>query len=406
MKNFSCPNSLAFYTVKSVYRWQKELWSGAADIFRGENRRLKRMHEKEVSRLQERIRQKEKTVGELLEEYLKLKKKEWGNLSRIWVEPDTRDDVVYELEKWKEKTGRSKKEMTRIIGISQSKLSEWKRRYGVENRHNGKLPRYYWLEDWEKAEIVRYYLSHPGEGYRRVTYMMMDEDIVAVSPSTVYRVLKEAGVMRKWGRNGGKGGKGYIQPGGAHEEWHTDISYVKINGVYYYFCGVLDGYSRYMVYWELMENMSEKDVCLVQQRAIEEFKKANPEKERMPRLITDNGGQFVSKGFKEFLSHSGLQHTRTAPNHPQSNGKIERFHKTLRNECLRKNFPSSKKEAEKDMKEFVEYYNNVRLHSAIDYITPRDKLLGNAEKILAERDKKLEQARKRRRAKYLMLKAA
>ena len=146
---------------------------------------------------------------------------------------------------------------------------------------------------------------------------------------------------------------------------------------------------------------------------MEEFKKANPEKERMPHLITDNGGQFVSKGFKEFLSHSGLQHTRTAPNHPQSNGKIERFHKTLRNECLRRIesaallfFPSGKKEAVKDMKEFVEYYNNVRLHSAIDYITPRDKLLGNAEKILAERDKKLEQARKRRRAKYLMLKAA
>ena len=225
--------------------------------------------------------------------------------------------------------------------------------------------------------------------------MLMDDDIVYVSPSTVYRVLKAAGVMRRWNVNDSKRGAGCRQPERAHEEWHTDITYLKIKGVYYYFCGIIDGYSRYIVHRELMENMREEDVCLVQQKALERFVSENPDAEKLPCLITDNGSQFVSKGFNEFIRHWGLQHVRTSVGYPQSNGKIERFHKTLKNECISKKVPPDKCEAEKYMRKYVEYYNNRRLHSAIDYVTPRDKLLGNAPKILAERDRKLEEARKR-----------
>ena len=97
---------------------------------------------------------------------------------------------------------------------------------------------YHEIPGWkigEKQAIIDYYALHPDEGYRRLTFMMLDGDIVAVSPSSVYRVLIEAGVMRKWDRKPSKKGKGFIQPLKAHEHWHIDISYININGTFYYY---------------------------------------------------------------------------------------------------------------------------------------------------------------------------
>ena len=96
------------------------------------------------------------------------------------------------------------------------------------NEHNAWIPRDFWLEKWEKEAIARFYGENSREGYRRVTYMMMDQNIVAVSPSSVYRVLKNAGLMRKWNRKESKKGKGFSQPSGPHKHWHVDISYIKL----------------------------------------------------------------------------------------------------------------------------------------------------------------------------------
>ena len=261
------------------------------------------------------------------------------------------------------------------------------------NEHNALVPRDAWLTLSERQAIVDYYRDHPLEGYRRLTYMMMDEDIVAVSPSSVYRVLTNAGLLRRWNGKPSKKGTGFIQPLKPHEHWHCDISYINICGTFYYLCSVLDGFSRYIVHWKIRESMTEKDVEIILQRAREKFPNAKP------RIISDNGPQFISRDFKEFIRISGMTHVKTSPYYPQSNGKLERYHKTIKGTCIRVNTPLSLDDAIRVIIGFVDHYNNRRLHSAIGYITPKDKLQGRAETILADRDAKLAAARETRKLK-------
>lgn len=278
-----------------------------------------------------------------------------------------------------------------LIGISRSKYYDWGKRYGKVNEHNSWVPRDFWLEGWEKESIIEYSINHPQDGYRRLTYMLMDADIVAVSPSSVYRVLKSAGLLLRWNRKPTRKGDGFTQPLKAHEHWHIDISYLNIRGTFYYLCSLLDGYSRYIVHWEIRESMTETDVEIIIQRAREKFPGVNP------RIISDNGPQFIAKDFKEFIRICGMSHVKTSPYYPQSNGKIERWHQTVKSGCIRPKTPLSLEDAKRAVAEFVEYYNNERLHSAIRYITPKDKLEGHCDTILAERERKLDAARQKRK---------
>jgi putative transposase len=282
--------------------------------------------------------------------------------------------------------------MVNLVGISRSKFYDWQLRYGKVNEHNTWIPRDFWLTDAERQAIINYYGDNLLEGYRRLTYMMMDEDIVAVSPSSVYRVLLNAGLLNRWNRTQSKKGTGFTQPLKPHEHWHIDISYINISGTFYYMCSILDGFSRYIVHWDIRESMTESDVEIILQRAKEKFPDAQP------RIISDNGPQFVSKDFKEFIRISGMTHVKTSPYYPQSNGKLERYHKTIKGTCIRVRTPLSMADAIRIVTEFVEHYNNRRLHSAIGYITPKDKLEGRAESILAQRDAKLAAARDARKA--------
>ncbi len=274
-----------------------------------------------------------------------------------------------------------------ILGIYPARFHEWKRRYGTKNHHNGNIPRHHWLFQDEKDAIVRFYLDHQTDGYRRCAYMMIDRDIAYCSPSTVYRVLAEAGVMRRWNRKISKKGNGFEQPLKAHEHWHTDISYINVGGTFYYLISVLDGFSRYIVHAEIRESMTVVDVQLVIQKAKELYPAATP------RIISDNGKQFVCRDFKELIRIHGMTHVTTSPYYPQSNGKIERFHKTIKSECIRPGCALTIKDARRLIKKYVNEYNTERLHSAIGYVTPKDKLEGRAKAIHQERDCKLEQGR-------------
>ncbi len=178
-------------------------------------------------------------------------------------------------------------------------------------------------------------------------------------------------------------GNGFVQPLKAHEHWHIDISYLNICGTFYYLCSLLDGFSRYIVHWEIRESMTEADIEIIIQRAREKFPNANP------RIISDNGPQFIAIDFKEFIKICGMTHVRTSPYYPQSNGKLERYHRTIKSNCIRVNTPLSLSDAQRLITDFVDHYNNSRLHSAIGYIAPKDKLEGRAEAILAQRNEKL-----------------
>ena len=276
-------------------------------------------------------------------------------------------------------------------GLARGKFYDWRKRYGKVNEHNGLVPRDHWIEDWERQRIIDYFDCHPLDGYRRLTFMMLDEEVVALSPSTTYRVLSKAGRLDRWNGKPSKKGTGFVQPLRAHQHWHTDISYLNLGGTFYYLCSFLDGASRAVVHWEIRESMTEADVECILERAKELYPDARP------RIISDNGPQYIAKDFKTFIRISGMTHVRTAPYYPQSNGKIERWHKTIKSDALRPASPKSLEEARRLMERFVEYYNGVRLHSAIGYIAPLDFMAGKAPEIWSERDRKLEQAREARR---------
>lgn len=220
--------------------------------------------------------------------------------------------------------------------------------------------------------------------------MMLDANVVAVSASSVYRVLSAAGLLRRWNRRPSKKGQGFHQPTGPHRHWHIDISHVNIAGTFYFLCSILDGYSRFIVHWEIRPKMEEIDVEAILQRAREKFPGETP------RIISDNGPQFIAKDFKQYIRICGMTHVRTSPYYPQSNGKLERYHRTIKSECIRPGTPLSLEDARRMVSQFVTNYNEVRLHSALGYIAPQDKLLGREQDIFDRRDRKLEEARQER----------
>ena len=319
-------------------------------------------------------------------------KKTWPELRKAWTEFDTRDQVVDFVNRLHERTEIETTRLLKWLGLPRSKFYDWRKRYGCANEHNGKVPRDWWLEDWEKQAAVDFFTQHPRDGYRRLAYMMIDAGVVACAPSTVYRVLKDAGVLAKSTATPSKKGTGFVQPEKPHQEWHIDVTYLNLSGTFYYLCSILDGYSRFIVEWEIRESMKEPDVELIVQRALEKFPGVKP------KLISDNGPQFIAKDFKEFIRLSGMTHVRTSPYYPQSNGKQERMQGTVKRECIREENPATEEEARRVAGKYLDYYNDGRLHSAIGYVTPRDMLEGRAEAIQAEREQKLAEARERRKA--------
>jgi transposase InsO family protein len=301
-----------------------------------------------------------------------------------------RDQIVDFVRRWSEKTEIGVGRFIVWLGVAASKFYSWRERYGKANEHNAWVPRDFWLEEWERKAIVDFHLKNPLEGYRRLTFMMLDRDVVAVSPSSVWRVLGQAGLLSKWNGEPSKKGTGFAQPPAAHEHWHIDVSYVNLSGTFYYLCSVLDGYSRLLVHWELRPSMTEAEIEIVLQRAREKYPEAKP------RIISDNGPQFLARDFKEFIRIAGMTHVRTSPYYPQSNGKLERWHKSLKSECIRPLTPITQQDAERLIGKYVDHYNNERLHSAIGYVTPMDMMAGRQKQIHAARDSKLEQAREKR----------
>ncbi len=295
------------------------------------------------------------------------------------------------VNRWAEKVELPAGRFVGWLGISSSKFYDWKQRYGKVNEHNSWIPRDHWLEDSEKQAILDFESRFPLEGYRRLAFMMLDADVVAASPSSVYRVLKKAGRIDAFNGAPSRKGTGFCQPLLPHQHWHVDISHINISGTFYYLASLLDGCSRSIVHWEIHPSMTEPQVELLLQKAREIFPDAKP------RIISDNGPQFIARDFKQFIKICGMTHVRTSPYYPQSNGKLERYHKTLKTECIRPGTPLSLEDARRLVGNYVHHYNNLRLHSAIGYVTPADKLAGRDKEIFQQRDAKLAAAREQRR---------
>ena len=273
------------------------------------------------------------------------------------------------------------------LALSSGKYYHWKKRRHQDNQHNGYIPKSHWLLLWERQAIIEYRHLHPYEGYRRLCYMMLDDNIVATSPSTVYRVLDIEGLLlTQWLHRKAKG-SGFIQPTRPHEHWHLDISYINFKGTFVYLVCLIDGFSRYIVHFELRTSVEALDIEILMERARSKYPGESPV------LITDNGPQFIAKELKVYLKEVGITHRRTRFFYPQSNGKIERFYQTCKNELIRRNSFLTLDDLKTQLDQYIKTYNTQRLHSSIGYITPRDMLLGNQKRIFNTRKRKLELAR-------------
>jgi len=300
---------------------------------------------------------------------------------------EVRQKAEREILRYQSKTALPLETLLKYAGISQRTWREWAQRRDIETKHNNNIPKAYYLTPEEISAIVTYCTVNFLKGYRMQCWEMVDRNVAFVSCSSVYKVIKRYNLGKQCAEAVEMTKRGFDQPKAVHEQWHIDFSYIKVGGGFYYFLGILDGYSRKMLNWRLCENMAGINAEIL----VTETKELYPDAKN-PRIISDNGSQFISKDFEELLALLEFGHTFTSANHPQSNGKLERFYRTLKTEHVRRAAYFSYQDALIRMADWIAYYNSERLHSAIWYLTPNDVFYDRTAKRLAERKEKLHTA--------------
>ena len=286
------------------------------------------------------------------------------------------------------------KKLSEILGLQTQKISEWKK--GKVAKVKSNIPKSHWSTPEEQKAVIEFKKENMLIGYVRLAWMMIDRNIAYLSPSSVYRILVNAALNNKWTKPYSEPKKeGFDQPERVHEHWHTDISYVHFQGIFVYLICVLDGFSRAILSWDIRTSMESYDVQIVLWRACEKYLDAsNPNN---PRLITDNGSQFLTSEFKATLKEFSMTNVKTSVNHPQSNGKLERFHGTIKSEAIRDMPKFTLEQMKKKVGEWIRFYNYERLHSSLDYVAPMDIMEGRRDSILSERKQKLLEGKQKRK---------
>jgi len=239
----------------------------------------------------------------------------------------------------------------------------------------------------EVDAVLTYALTHPRDGYRRLAWMMVDEDVAYLSPSSVYRILDNADLLSRRKRSK-RAGTPPPEPTAPHQRWHTDLMYLRVADQWYFLVTVLDASSRYVVHWDLLTTMTAAAVRVVVQDAVKLTGAS-------PAVVTDNGSQFTAKDFKDLVRECDLEHIRIRMYHPESNGKVERFHRSTR-DALEDLDLRNLGRAREVIGGWVRHYNEERLHAALHYLPPNEYYTGDPPARLAERHRKLVAARERR----------
>jgi putative transposase len=295
------------------------------------------------------------------------------------------------VERTRRRTGWTLRRILRRLGFPKTRYYEWMRRERVDRLDDlvpGARSSVHEILAEEREAILAYALAHPREGYRRLAWMMVDEDVAYVSPSSVYRILDDEDALYRWKRSQRSGATPPPEPQAPNERWHTDLMYLRIGDTWYFLVTVLDAYSRYVVHWDLLTTMTASAVRVVIQDAL---KKTGAS----PEVVTDNGSQFTAKDFKALVRDFELEHIRIRTYHPESNGKVERFHRSTR-EALDEIELKNLGRAREIIGRWVDFYNGQRLHASLDYLPPAEYWEGDPESRKQERREKLERGRRRR----------
>ena len=301
----------------------------------------------------------------------------------------------------------------RQLGVPPSTFYGWYRRFeaeGFDGLHDHKpVPRPTWnaIPNRRRDEILDLALEKTELSPREIACRYTDEECYFVSESSVYRILKDADLITSPAYVLMSAADAFQNPTTrVHEMWQTDFTYFRIIGWgWYYLSTVLDDYSRYIIAWKLSATMGAGDVKETLDDAIAITGVDQGKVRHRPRLLSDNGPAYVSGELREYLKERKMSHTRGRPYHPQTQGKIERWHRTMKNVVKLENyyFPW---ELEAALRDFVAYYNNERYHEALDNVTPADAYFGRRYEILSKRGRIKRRTMQERRRLYRSRKAA
>lgn len=282
----------------------------------------------------------------------------------------------------------------RELQVNRSSFYSWYDRYkktgyeGLSNRNSS--PNRFWnkIPQSDKEKVISRALEMPEKSPREFAWHITDREGYFISESSVYRILKSYDLVTSPAYIVMKASDKFSNPTKTvNELWQTDFTYFKIIGWgWYYLSSVMDDYSRYIISWKLFTTMSADDVTETLDMALEKTGITSVKIKQRPRLLSDNGPCYISGKLKQYLSKYSMEHTRGAPYHPMTQGKIERYHRTMKNIILLQKYYLPW-ELENEIQRFIDYYNNERYHESINNLIPRDVFTVKIEKLLQEETK-------------------
>lgn len=302
----------------------------------------------------------------------------------------TKAAVIALVARTKARSGWATGRTLRGLGVSRSVYYAWCRR---EDLTDGMGPpqKLYEVLPAERQAICAFALLHARVGYRKLTWMMVDAGTACVGESTVYRVLRDADLLTRWKRSSVSSGEYRYRPSAPNEQWHTDVMYVWIAGRFYFLLNFIDAWSRYAVHWKLLLELKGERVAIELELALAAVGEARP------RIVHDHGSEFCNRDVAAVIKEHNLLEIKTKPRHPESNGIVERFNGTVRDES-NDQYGANVLQAEQIVDQLMKQYNNTRLHATLGYMTPATWHLGEPEKIRTVRAEKIAAARAHRKS--------
>jgi transposase InsO family protein len=275
------------------------------------------------------------------------------------------------------------------VGLSKSTYYRWLRRQAegrLQDKKGGSSIPWNKLTSEEEAKILTRARASPELSSRQLALKLVDDEKWYVSESTVFRIMKRDGLIKPAEVVGFKAGKEYHRKTKRPNElWATDCAHLKvIDWGWYYLITVMDDYSRFILAWELKSDMAAGSLIDVVQTAVDFTGMTDVPVENRTVLLSDNGSGYLSRQFGEYLRWVGVRHIVASPYHPQTNGKIERYHRSIKGELslVPYEMPSELREA---IEAFIEYYNYQRYHEGLGDVTPYDVYVGRHLEIIQSR---------------------
>jgi putative transposase len=289
----------------------------------------------------------------------------------------------------KKRSGWTVSRTVSALGLPCSVFYAWRARANLKDR-SGSPCRAYELLPEERTAICDYAKQHPTIGYRKLTWMMIDENVASVGESSVYRVLDAADLRSPWKRSIASDGTYNFRPDAPNDQWHTDVMYIWVANRFYFLLNFIDAYSRYSVHHKLLITLDGSSVSTELQAALE----ANPEAK--PRIVHDHGSEFTNREVAKVIKQHNLIEIKTRPRHPESNGIVERFNGTVRAES-HDEYGANYLQAVATVAKLMDEYNHKRLHASLGYMTPLTWHQGKQKKVNEERIRRIAAARAHRK---------